>query len=52
MYPKMMSAGSLERSRKHFLEDYLPLADEWGVWDNQVPPSIQIAREPLIRLPI
>jgi len=32
-----------DRSRRHFLEDYLPLADEWGLWDNQVPPPRQIA---------
>jgi predicted ABC-type ATPase len=32
-----------ERSRQHFLEDYLPLADEWGLWDNQSPPPRQIA---------
>ena len=32
-----------ERSRKHFIADYLPLADEWGLWDNQSPPPIQIA---------
>ena len=32
-----------ERSRRHFLEDYLPLADEWGLWDNHSPPPIQIA---------
>ena len=32
-----------ERSRQHFLEDYLPLADEWGQWDNQSPPPRQIA---------
>lgn len=32
-----------ERSRRHWLEDYLPLADEWGAWDNQAPPPIQIA---------
>ena len=32
-----------ERSRRQWLEDYLPLADEWGVWDNQTPPAIQIA---------
>jgi len=31
------------RSRKHFLEDYLPLADEWGLWDNFSPPAVQIA---------
>ena len=32
-----------ERSRQHFLEDYLPLADEWGLWENQTPPPRQIA---------
>lgn len=32
-----------ERSRRHFLEDYLLLADEWGLWDNQEPPARQIA---------
>ena len=32
-----------ERSTRHFLEDYVPLADEWGVWDNCSPPPRQIA---------
>ena len=32
-----------ERSRTHWLQDYLPLADEWGAWDNQTPPAVQIA---------
>jgi hypothetical protein len=32
-----------DRSRKHFLEDYLPLADEWGLWENHSPPTLQIA---------
>lgn len=32
-----------DRSRRHFLEDYLPLADEWGQWDNQSPPAVQTA---------
>ncbi|MHB1081615.1 MAG: AAA family ATPase [Prosthecobacter sp.] len=32
-----------ERSRRHFIEDYVPLADEWGVWDNHSPPAVQIA---------
>lgn len=32
-----------DRSRRHFLEDYLPLADEWGLWDNQEPPPLKIA---------
>ncbi len=32
-----------DRSRRHFLEDYLPLADEWGLWENQSPPATQIA---------
>lgn len=32
-----------DRSRRHFIEDYLPLADEWGLWDNHSPPAVQIA---------
>lgn len=32
-----------ERSRRHFLEDYLPLADEWVLWDNAQPPHQRIA---------
>lgn len=32
-----------DRSRRHFIEDYVPLADEWGLWDNQVPPPQKIA---------
>jgi predicted ABC-type ATPase len=32
-----------QRSQRHFLEDYLPLADEWGLWDNHSPPPVQIA---------
>ncbi|HEX8311600.1 MAG TPA: AAA family ATPase [Chthoniobacteraceae bacterium] len=32
-----------ERSRRQWLEDYLPLADEWGAWDNRTPPPEQIA---------
>jgi hypothetical protein len=32
-----------DRSRQHFLADYLPLADEWGLWDNQTPQPRQIA---------
>jgi predicted ABC-type ATPase len=32
-----------DRSRKHFLADYLPLADEWGLWDNHSPPPQKIA---------
>lgn len=32
-----------DRSRRHFLNDYLPLADEWGLWDNRAPPPKQIA---------
>ncbi len=30
------------RSVSHFLHDYLPLADEWGLWDNGDPPIRQI----------
>lgn len=36
-------ARRYERSRRHFLDDYLPLADEWGVWNNEVPPPREIA---------
>lgn len=32
-----------DRSRKHVIEDHLPLADDWGVWDNHLPPAIKIA---------
>lgn len=32
-----------DRSRKHFLTDYLPLADEWVLWDNAQPPHRRIA---------
>lgn len=32
-----------DRNRRHWIQDYLPLADEWGLWDNQVPPPRQVA---------
>ena len=32
-----------ERSRSHFLNDYLPLADEWVLWDNIEPPHRRLA---------
>jgi predicted ABC-type ATPase len=32
-----------DRSRRHFIADYLPLADEWVLWDNQSPPHRRIA---------
>jgi hypothetical protein len=32
-----------ERSRQHFLADYLPLADEWVLWDNASPPHQRMA---------
>jgi predicted ABC-type ATPase len=32
-----------DRSRKHFIEDYLPLADEWVLWDNAQPPHLLLA---------
>ena len=32
-----------DRSRKHVIEGHLPLADDWGVWDNHLPPAIKIA---------
>lgn len=31
------------RSVRHLLDDYLPLADGWGVWDNSNPPAMEIA---------
>ena len=34
---------NLDRSRRHLIEDYLPLADDWGLWDHQIPPPKQIA---------
>ncbi len=34
-----------DRSLRHLLDDYLPLADEWGVWENWSPPARQIASE-------
>ena len=33
-----------DRSRRHFLEDYLPLADEWVLWENAEPPSASLPR--------
>lgn len=32
-----------QRSVRHFLDDYLPLADEWGLWVNAHVPAQQIA---------
>jgi hypothetical protein len=32
-----------DRGRRHFIEDYLPLADEWVLWDNAAPPHRRIA---------
>ena len=32
-----------DRSRRHFIKDYLPLADEWVLWDNSMPPHHRIA---------
>lgn len=32
-----------DRSRRHFLEDYLPLADAWVLWNNAEPPQRCIA---------
>ena len=32
-----------ERGRRHFLEDYVPLAHEWVLWDNTEPPHRRIA---------
>lgn len=32
-----------ERSRRHRLTDYLPLAEEWVLWDNSSPPHQRVA---------
>lgn len=32
-----------ERSRRHLVRDYLPLADEWALWDNTSPPHQRMA---------
>lgn len=32
-----------QRSRKGVIRHYLPLADEWGVWDNSTPPPRKFA---------
>jgi len=32
-----------DRSRQHFLEDYLPLVAAWGLWGNQTPSPEQFA---------
>lgn len=32
-----------ERSRRHLIEDYLPLSDEWVLWDNSLPPHQRVA---------
>jgi predicted ABC-type ATPase len=34
-----------DRSRRHFVEDYVQLADEWVLWDNSQPPLRQIAND-------
>jgi predicted ABC-type ATPase len=31
------------RSLKHLVEDYLPLADRWRIWDNDQSPAIVLA---------
>lgn len=40
-----------ERSLRHLLDDYLPLADEWGAWDNRNPPALEIASHETHTLP-
>jgi hypothetical protein len=32
-----------DRSRKHVIEDYLPLAEDWVLWDNSEPPHLRLA---------
>ena len=39
-----------DRSRKHFVEDYVQLADEWVMWDNSQPPHRQLAKSGIHRI--
>lgn len=39
-----------DRSRRHFVEDYVQLADEWVLWDNSQPPHRQIAKSGIHRI--
>ena len=39
-----------DRSRRHFVEDYVQLADEWVLWDNSQPPNRQIAKSGIHRI--
>lgn len=32
-----------ERSIRHFVDDYVPLADRWALWDNSAPPAKALA---------
>lgn len=41
--PKEAVHRRFVRSRQLFLDDYLPLADEWALWNNNYPPPVQIA---------
>ncbi len=41
--PEVDIRRRFERSRRHLLELYLPLADEWMLWDNSSPPHQLIA---------
>ena len=31
------------RSLSHLVDEYLPLADGWSVWDNRLPPAVEVA---------
>lgn len=39
-----------DRSRRHFVEDYVQLADEWVMWDNSQPPHRQLAKSGIHRI--
>lgn len=41
--PEIDDRRHFGRSRRNLLNDFLPLADEWGLWDNQRPLPRQIA---------
>jgi predicted ABC-type ATPase len=49
--PEIDVRRRFERSRQHFLVDYLPLADEWVLWDNAEPPHRCIADSKTDTLP-
>jgi len=41
--PEVDIRRRFERSRRRLIADYLPLVDEWVVWDNSAPPHQRVA---------